>query len=102
MTSYFDALETRDPAQREALSSAGLLALRYVDHRGRPTEHYPENPNGSAGGLTGLTTPDGRVTILMPHPERVFRAVQHSWRPAEWKEDAPWLRLFRNARAWLG
>ena len=94
--------EFRDDAQRAALGGAGLAALRYVDHRGAPAERYPENPNGSPGGLTGLTTPDGRVTILMPHPERVFRAVQHSWRPAAWREDAPWLRLFRNARAWVG
>ena len=53
-------------------------------------------------GITGLTTPDGRFTIMMPHPERVFRAVQHSWKPAEWREDGPWLRLFRNARKWVG
>jgi phosphoribosylformylglycinamidine synthase len=87
---------------RAALEAAGLVAVRFVDHHGRPTEHYPENPNGSTGGLTALTTPDGRVTIMMPHPERVFRAVQHSWRPPEWREDAPWLRLFRNARLWVG
>jgi phosphoribosylformylglycinamidine synthase len=93
--------EFRDAAQREALGRAGLVAARFVDHRGHATARYPENPNGSPGGLTGVTTPDGRVTLLMPHPERVFRAAQHSWRPAEWKDDAPWLRLFRNARAWL-
>ncbi len=85
-----------------SLEAAGLTALRFVDHRGRPTEHYPENPNGSPGGLTGLTTPDGRVTIMMPHPERVFRGVQHSWCPDEWGEDGPWMRLFDNARAWVG
>jgi phosphoribosylformylglycinamidine synthase len=85
-----------------ALDAAGLVALRFVDHRGRATEHYPENPNGSPGGLTAVTTPDGRVTLMMPHPERVFRAVQHSWRPPGWGEDAPWLRLFRNARVWVG
>jgi phosphoribosylformylglycinamidine synthase len=87
---------------REALEAGSLVPVRFVDHHGRPTEHYPENPNGSAGGLTALTTRDGRVTIMMPHPERVFRAVQHSWRPSAWQEDAPWLRLFRNARAWVG
>jgi phosphoribosylformylglycinamidine synthase len=87
---------------RERLTSAGLVAARFVDHHGRPTEHYPENPNGSHEGLTALTTPDGRVTIMMPHPERVFRTVQHSWHPAEWGEDAPWMRLFRNARVWVG
>jgi phosphoribosylformylglycinamidine synthase len=77
-----------------------LVAARFVDHHGSPTEHYPENPNGSPAGLTAVTTPDGRVTILMPHPERVFRAVQYSWRPREWREDAPWMRMFSNARAW--
>ena len=80
----------------------GLVAARFVDHHGRVTEHYPENPNGSPAGVTALTTPDGRVTILMPHPERVFRAVQNSWRPPGWGEDGPWMRLFRNARAWVG
>lgn len=78
-----------------------LVTLRYVDHHGRPTERYPFNPNGSPEGITGLTTPDGRFTILMPHPERLFRTVQHSWHPPEWGEDGPWLRLFRNARRWL-
>jgi phosphoribosylformylglycinamidine synthase len=77
------------------------VAARFVDHTGRTTEHYPENPNGSPGGVTALTTPDGRVTILMPHPERVFRTVQCSWHPREWGEDGPWLKLFRNARAWV-
>jgi phosphoribosylformylglycinamidine synthase len=85
-----------------ALESAGLVALRFVDHRGRRTDHYPENPNGSPGGLTAVTTPDGRITVMMPHPERVFRAVQHSWRPRGWAEDGPWMRLFRNARVWVG
>ncbi|HMK14961.1 MAG TPA: phosphoribosylformylglycinamidine synthase [Burkholderiales bacterium] len=77
-----------------------LVALRFVDNRGEPTEIYPYNPNGSPSGITGLTTRDGRFTILMPHPERVFRSVQHSWHPREWGEDAPWLRVFRNARKW--
>ncbi|HET7662291.1 MAG TPA: phosphoribosylformylglycinamidine synthase subunit PurQ, partial [Rhodanobacteraceae bacterium] len=76
--------------------------LRYVDNRGRPTEDYPLNPNGSPGGLTGFTAADGRVTIMMPHPERVFRSVQMSWRPETWGEDSPWMRIFRNARAWIG
>lgn len=79
-----------------------LSCLRFVDNRGRATETYPLNPNGSVGGITGLTAADGRVTILMPHPERVFRSVQLSWRPAEWGEDSPWLRLFQNARVWVG
>jgi phosphoribosylformylglycinamidine synthase len=98
--------ETRDPAQFARLEAAGLVAARFVDNRGQPTERYPANPNGSPGGLTAVTTPDGRVTILMPHPERVFRAVALSWHPDEWHErgqgESPWLRVFRNARAWVG
>jgi phosphoribosylformylglycinamidine synthase len=79
-----------------------LVALRYVDNRGAATEIYPHNPNGSPQGITGLTTPDGRYTILMPHPERVFRTVSYSWHPGDWGEDGPWLRIFRNARQWVG
>jgi phosphoribosylformylglycinamidine synthase len=79
-----------------------LVAARYVDNRGKVSETYPYNPNGSPQGVTALTTPDGRFTILMPHPERVFRSVLFSWRPAGWGEDSPWMRVFRNARAWLG
>jgi phosphoribosylformylglycinamidine synthase len=79
-----------------------LVAARFVDHRGNPTETYPLNPNGSPDGVTAVTTADGRFTILMPHPERVFRAVQCSWRPDGWGEDGPWMRMFRNARAWVG
>jgi len=75
--------------------------LRYVDDRGEPTEHYPENPNGSPAGATGFSSADGRVTIMMPHPERLFRTVQHSWHPKQWGADGPWLRIFRNARAWV-
>ena len=75
-------------------------AARYVDHRGRVTEHYPLNPNGSPHGLAAFTAAEGRVTILMPHPERVFRSVQMSWCPAVWGEDSPWMRMFRNARVW--
>jgi phosphoribosylformylglycinamidine synthase len=77
-------------------------SLRYVDNHGRATEAYPLNPNGSPGGLAGITAADGRVTALMPHPERVFRSVQMSWAPREWGEDSPWMRMFRNARAWVG
>ena len=88
----------------EQLQKQGLSALRFVDNLGKPTETYPMNPNGSPGGLTGVTTPDGRFTVMMPHPERVFRAVQMSWCPPEWLDVAdgasPWLRLFRNARRW--
>jgi len=112
-----------------------LVALRYVDNYGKPTESYPLNPNGSPQGITGLTTPDGRFSIMMPHPERVFRTVQNSWYPrewqlqhvtgeasrlreqlpshssrteglrpavSEWQEDGAWLRMFRNARKWVG
>ncbi len=78
------------------------VALRYVDNYGDPSEIYPANPNGSPLGITGLASTDGRFTIMMPHPERVFRAVQHSWHPDEWGEDGPWMRMFRNARVWLG
>ena len=91
-------------ASPEALLQAdlsGCVALRFVDNHGKVTESYPANPNGSPRGITGLTSRDGRVTIMMPHPERVFRAVQNSWRPEEWNEDAPWLRMFRNARVWV-
>jgi phosphoribosylformylglycinamidine synthase len=79
-----------------------LVALRYVDNYGWPTEIYPANPNGSPEGITGLTTRDGRFTVLMPHPERVFRTVSCSWHPDEWGEDGPWMRLFRNARKFVG
>jgi phosphoribosylformylglycinamidine synthase len=77
-----------------------LSCMRYVDHHGSPTESYPDNPNGSPDGITGITSSDGRVTILMPHPERVFRTVQHSWHPDEWREDSPWMQLFYNAYQW--
>ena len=79
-----------------------LVTLRYVDNYGKSTQTYPFNPNGSPKGATGLTTADGRFSIMMPHPERVFRAVQNSWHPAEWKENGAWLRMFQNARKWVG
>ena len=91
-----------------------IPALRYVDHRGQATEQYPYNPNGSAGGLTGVTTADGRFTVMMPHPERVTRNVMMSWAPKSWGAAdqggtnapnggyTPWMRLFRNARVWIG
>jgi phosphoribosylformylglycinamidine synthase len=91
-----------DPGSSAAnLLPQGLVTLQYVDNRGQPTERYPFNPNGSALGLAGLCSADGRVTSVMPHPERVFRTVQHSWRPKEWSEDGGWTRLFRNARVFL-
>lgn len=83
-------------------ASRARVALRYVDGTGTPTETYPWNPNGSPGGVTGLTTDDGRFTILMPHPERVHRTVQYSWQPPGLGEDSPWMRMFRNARVWVG
>jgi phosphoribosylformylglycinamidine synthase len=94
--------EFRDTSDADAALASGLVALRFVDHHGKPAKSYPANPNGSPGGITGLTSRDGRFTILMPHPERLFRTVQHSWHPDGWGEDGPWLRLFRNARWWLG
>jgi phosphoribosylformylglycinamidine synthase len=86
----------------EDFSRSGQVALRYVDNRGQQTTRYPYNPNGSEGGVTGVSSEDGRVTVMMPHPERVFRTAQHSWHPDSWGEDGPWLRMFRNARKWLG
>jgi phosphoribosylformylglycinamidine synthase len=85
-----------------ALSEQGLVAMAWVDGHGRRTQQYPLNPNGSAQGIAGVTSRDGRATIMMPHPERVFRAVQHSWHPPEWQEDGPWMRMFRNARRFVG
>jgi len=83
-------------------AAAGLVALRFVDNHGRIATRYPANPNGSPQGIAGLASADGRVTILMPHPERVFRTVQNSWHPAAAGEDSGWMRMFRNARAWVG
>ena len=77
-------------------------AMRFVDHAGRPTEDYPFNPNGSPDGLTGVTTADGRFTVLMPHPERVFRNVQLSWSGGDTSAPSPWQRMFANARRWVG
>ena len=81
--------------------AAVLAAARYVDNHGRPTEVYPANPNGSRGGLTAVTTADGRFTAMMPHAERVQRNAQLSWTPGAIGESSPWLRMFRNARVWV-
>ena len=81
--------------------SSGIVAARFVTGRGEVAARYPANPNGSPGGITALCSEDGRATILMPHPERVFRTVTNSWTPPGWGPDGPWLRLFRNARAWV-
>ncbi|MBK1694853.1 phosphoribosylformylglycinamidine synthase [Chromatium weissei] len=89
----------RDAAHLAA--AAPQIALRYIENDGQIAERYPANPNGSPNGIAGLTSVDGRVTIMMPHPERVFRAVQNSWYPPEWTQDGGWMRLFRNARAWV-
>jgi len=86
----------------EASMRKAHVALRFIDNRGKATETYPLNPNGSPGGITGLTTPDGRFTIVMPHPERVFRSIQMSWAPDGAGEDSPWMQLFYNARQWVG
>jgi len=90
------------PGALAGLERDARVALRYVDSRGNPTQRFPANPNGSAGAVAAVTSSDGRVTIMMPHPERVFRTVQNSWRAPGWGEDGGWMRLFRNARAWLG
>jgi phosphoribosylformylglycinamidine synthase len=81
---------------------AVVKAMRFVDNRGAATEAYPFNPNGSPQGLTAVTTADGRFSVLMPHAERVFRTVQQSWHPESWGEDSPWMRMFRNARKFVG
>lgn len=93
--------EGRAVFERPGDSGQVIAAARYVDNRGRPTEVYPLNPNGSPGGLTAVTTADGRFTAIMPHPERVFRTVQLSWHPRGWAEDSPWMRFFRNALVWV-
>jgi phosphoribosylformylglycinamidine synthase len=79
-----------------------LVAMRYVDSHGKTTEAYPANPNGSPQGIAGVTTADGRFSIMMPHPERVFRTVQNSWHPSDWNDDGAWMRMFRNARQFIG
>jgi len=93
--------EFTSPQAQAACDTSGTVALRYIENDLSLADRYPANPNGSPCGITGLTSLDGRATIMMPHPERVFRTVQNSWAPAEWGEDAGWLRLFRNARRWL-
>lgn len=95
-------VEVRDIAHLNAIENSGTIAVRYVDNLGNATQQYPNNPNGSPNAITGLTTTDGRVTIMMPHPERVFRTVANSWAPDSWGEDSPWMRMFRNARVNVG
>jgi phosphoribosylformylglycinamidine synthase len=91
--------EFRDDAQRA--SAQARVTLRFVDHRGTATQRYPYNPNGSPDGIAGLTSDDGRFSILMPHPERVFRTVQMSWHPRAWQGDSPWMQMFHNAQRWI-
>ncbi|KHT64472.1 phosphoribosylformylglycinamidine synthase [Photobacterium gaetbulicola] len=95
-------VEVRDADHLAAIEASGTVAVRYVDNHGNPTQQYPNNPNGSPNAITGLTTQDGRVTIMMPHPERVFRTVANSWHPDDWSENSPWMRMFRNARVNIG
>jgi len=93
--------EFRTIADWERITAGQQVTLRFVDNRGLVTQAYPLNPNGSPAGIAGLTTADGRFTVMMPHPERVFRSVSNSWHPDEWGADGPWLRMFRNARVWV-
>ena len=95
-------VEVRDAAHLAQIEHSNLVALRFVDNNGQATEAYPANPNGSPNGITAVTNLSGRVTVMMPHPERVFRTVSNSWHPEEWGEDSPWMRMFRNARKQLG
>jgi phosphoribosylformylglycinamidine synthase len=93
--------EFASEADVQAFSASGEVAMRYIDNHLNVIETYPANPNGSPLGITGVTSADGRATIMMPHPERVYRAVTNSWHPDNWKEDGAWLRLFRNARLFV-
>ena len=95
-------VELKNAQHLIALEQSNNIALRFIDNYAKQTEAYPANPNGSPAGITGLSSNDGRVTIMMPHPERVFRTVANSWHPDEWQEDSPWMRMFRNARKQLG
>ena len=95
-------VEVRDTAHLNAIEQSGTVAVRFVDNFGNATQQYPNNPNGSPNAITGLTTQDGRVTIMMPHPERVFRTVANSWHPDSWGENGAWMRMFQNARKNLG
>ncbi|MCL9783924.1 phosphoribosylformylglycinamidine synthase [Vibrio sp. S4M6] len=95
-------VEVRDSEHLASIENSGTVALRFVDNHGHATQQYPNNPNGSPNAITGLTTTDGRVTIMMPHPERVFRTVANSWAPEGWGENGAWMRMFQNARKNIG
>ncbi|HEX2688850.1 MAG TPA: phosphoribosylformylglycinamidine synthase, partial [Kofleriaceae bacterium] len=101
-TAHGEGRAELDDKQLAALERTGLVAARFVDGRGTVATTYPANPNGSPGGVAALSNADGRITIMMPHPERVFRTAQLSWHPPEWGEDSPWMRMFQNARTWVG
>ena len=90
-----------DPEHGENLKTNNQICLRYTDNRNQVTNFYPYNPNGSEFSVAGVTSSDGRITAIMPHPERVFRTIQYSWAPENWGENSPWLSLFQNARKWL-
>jgi phosphoribosylformylglycinamidine synthase len=90
------------PGELAALEARQGVVLRFADGHGAVARRFPQNPNGAEGAVAAVTSEDGRVTIMMPHAERVFRTVQNSWHPGNWGEDSPWMRLFRNARVWLG
>ena len=102
VVSHGEGRATTTGLAMDELQSNEQIAMRFSDHFGNPANSYPYNPNGSPEGITAVSSEDGRVLAMMPHPERVFRAAQYSWRPDDWKEDAPWMRLFRNARVWVG
>ena len=87
--------------QLDALREHDQIVMQYCEADGTPASRYPHNPNGSDAAIAGVTTPDGRFTIMMPHPERIFRTAQMSWHPDDWGEDSPWMRLFRNARVFV-
>jgi phosphoribosylformylglycinamidine synthase len=102
VVAHGEGLVEQRSASGEQLLDQQLACIRYVDANGKPSEYYPLNPNGSALGLNGFASDDGRFTIMMPHPERIFRSVQNSWQAREWGEYGPWMRIFRNARKWVG
>jgi phosphoribosylformylglycinamidine synthase len=102
VVSHGEGMTEARHAHSQVLLDQGNACLRYVDADGLPSEYYPLNPNGSALGLNGFTSDDGRFTIMMPHPERIFRSIQNSWQSPDWGEYSPWMRMFGNARKWLG
>lgn len=94
-------VEFKQPQDLESLWNSQQVIAQFVDNYIQPTENYPANPNGSPQGITALSNKDGRIAIMMPHPERVFRTISNSWHPENWGEDGAWMRLFRNARVAL-